>query len=517
MGERPPQPQGWRARLKALFSRERDVIVAEIGAGAQDVIVGKNIIRIGSLVIPALPAIIALLVALSLAAFVTWWATVPAKMDSATFNVAIADFGQISQGRVAASDDGRLASRMLFTTLQAELQEKSGEETLADYRPSLWHDSMSFLEKRATIGLITGVDAEARRRAACARARELNADVLVYGYLNVDADPPTVEQEFCLRTLKRDLGDIGEIESTNRVGMPIPVDLPLDGTQAKATLNAPLRVRNVLTTQIVIGLSDELSGSYDKARRVFEGALAYLERSREPGGAPGSDGEDVVRYFIGREYFFLGQNRNLSVDEQLDHFAKAQAQFEQALANPGYLRARLALGSTFYQRAQLLAGQNKPFDVEIQRAIEEQSQVLREASPNDNRSVLVQGALSLGLSHWLDGYRQLLAGDQALAEAAFAQARNYAEFGSTWALPDEHRFIAAAHMIDGLAYDYTAQGLSRSGKPDTAREQLRQAEQAYAACAAEGASDRTDVFLQDRLIATTCQPALERVRAQLAS
>ena len=509
MNKPPPRPN-WRTRLWQLFGRERDVIVAEIGPGAHDVIVGKNIIRIGALVVPALPAILALLGALTLAAFVVWWVRVPATMDTARFTIAIADFGQLQGDQIMPSKDGQTASRTLFTTLEAELT------GTADFRPLIWHDSMSFLEKRSLIGVIQGVDAEARRRTACARARELNAAILVYGYLNTDADPPTLEQEFCIRSLKRDIGDIEEVESTNRIGSPVPVDLPLDSSDAtKVSVNAPLRVRNTLLTQIVIGLNYELSGKYDRARRIFEDALAYLQSSREPGAKPGSDGEDVLHYFIGREHFFLGQNVERPLDERIAHFADAEAQFEQALANPAYLRARLALGSTFYQRAQLLAQQQQPFDLEIGRAIVEQSQVLREASPTDNRAVLVQGALSLGLSHWLDGYRLLQGGDGAAAGAAFVQARSYAAFSTQWAQADEHRFAAAAHMIDGLTYDYAAQESNRQTQSEAAQAAYRQAESAYALCVAEGAKDRLDFFLTERLVGDTCAPSLERVRSQI--
>jgi hypothetical protein len=516
MAKRPEQRPSWRSRLQVLLHRERDVIVAEIGPGAQDVIVGKNIIRIGSLVVPALPAIVALLATLALAAFLIWWITVPARMGEDTFNVAVAEFGQIRQGRVEASTDGQIASRTLFTTLRAELEAKAGTDQMAEYRPLVWHDSMSFLQKRAVIGMVQGADAEARRQAACARARELNVTIFVYGYLNLDSSPPTLEQEFCVRTPKQDLGDIAEVESTNRVGMPVPVDLPLSGTVDKAAVNTPLRIRNTLMTQIVIGLSYEITGRYTRAQEIFQDALAHLESSRSSRAAPGSDGEDVVHYFIGREYFFLGQNPAQPLEAKINYFSQAQNEFELALVNPAYLRARLALGSTFYQRAQLLAQQQQPFESEIKRAIAEQTQVLREASPSDNRSVLVQDALSLGLSHWLDGYRLLQAGDQPAAQAAFGWARQYAEFGRQWSLPDEHRFTAAAHMIDGLTYDYAGQEFRRRGEPEAA-EQFRQAGQAYAACVDQGKYDSIDAFLNQHLIGDTCKPSLARVRALLAS
>ena len=62
----PPPKPSLLQRLRRLWARPRsgDVIVANVGQGASDVVVGKNILKIGTLVIPALPVVIALIVAL---------------------------------------------------------------------------------------------------------------------------------------------------------------------------------------------------------------------------------------------------------------------------------------------------------------------------------------------------------------------------------------------------------------------------------------------------------------------
>ncbi|HEU5098670.1 MAG TPA: hypothetical protein VFU22_06615, partial [Roseiflexaceae bacterium] len=64
MSTPPPQPKpSWLTRLRQRLARLRggDVIITTIGPGASDNVVGKNIIKIGTLVIPALPAVIALI------------------------------------------------------------------------------------------------------------------------------------------------------------------------------------------------------------------------------------------------------------------------------------------------------------------------------------------------------------------------------------------------------------------------------------------------------------------------
>ena len=153
----PPPKPSLLQRLRGLWVRARsgDVIVANIGQGASDVVVGKNILKIGMLVIPALPVVIALIVTLVGGVAGMWAYLVPATMPPGAFNVAVAEFSQIDgQGRERVTPDSALISRTLFTTIQSELQALP-----ADYQAIVWHDSMSLLQKRATIGSISGATA----------------------------------------------------------------------------------------------------------------------------------------------------------------------------------------------------------------------------------------------------------------------------------------------------------------------------------------------------------------------
>jgi hypothetical protein len=75
--------------------RSGDVIIANVGPGASDVVVGKHIFKIGTLVIPALPLMIALIVTLAGSAAGLWAYLIPATMPPGTFNVAVAEFSQL--------------------------------------------------------------------------------------------------------------------------------------------------------------------------------------------------------------------------------------------------------------------------------------------------------------------------------------------------------------------------------------------------------------------------------------
>src|SRR5512136_761078 len=130
MSEPPRMNQGdrqnWLQRFLARAIRQEhgDIIAANIGEGAQNVAVGKfilqNNVRIGALVVPV-RFIVALLAVALVVAIAVWIAVVPDKMPESTFNVAVAEFGQLDKnGQLHASKDGASLSEWMFGKLQAE-------------------------------------------------------------------------------------------------------------------------------------------------------------------------------------------------------------------------------------------------------------------------------------------------------------------------------------------------------------------------------------------------------------
>ena len=113
-----PNSRSWVSRqlvrLRALF--QRDVIVAQVGEGAENVAVGKNIFQInvgGHNITPYLLALIG--VTLVVVGFLTWPLVeptlYPARMASG-FNIAVADVGLLRGGLPAS------AGPMWFKVLQ---------------------------------------------------------------------------------------------------------------------------------------------------------------------------------------------------------------------------------------------------------------------------------------------------------------------------------------------------------------------------------------------------------------
>lgn len=143
--KRPPPNRSWWQRLRQrLPGRSADVIVATIGAGARDVVVGKNILRIGALVVPALPVVIALVAALLSTTLGLWLYLVPAAMPPGYVNIAIARFGRVdADGRIHTSADTDLIGRTLFATVRDEVRRLA-----PDYYGQVWHDGMGLLKAR---------------------------------------------------------------------------------------------------------------------------------------------------------------------------------------------------------------------------------------------------------------------------------------------------------------------------------------------------------------------------------
>lgn len=163
-------------KLLGRFKHQKrgDIIAGEVGAGARGVAVGKNIIQIGNLVIPV-RLLLTLLFPLIPILTALFWSR-PTEMTG-SFNVAVAEFGQISpMGQVEPSASGQRLSEWIFKTLRDEYKSLPTVQ--------IWHDNLDLTDKRVTIGLMRGNTPEERSKAAAALAQKINAHVVIYGNLD---------------------------------------------------------------------------------------------------------------------------------------------------------------------------------------------------------------------------------------------------------------------------------------------------------------------------------------------
>jgi tetratricopeptide (TPR) repeat protein len=330
--------------LKSVLARlrwrekHRDVIAAYVAEGARDVIVGKNIVKIGTLVVPTVPLLALLAVVVGALAFAAVQFLGPTEMSD-IYNVAVADVGQIDgQGRMRRSETGRWISAWVYDEIAA-----ANEEYAAGNRVSLWHDSLSITQKRVKLGLIAGQTPEARAAAARELAEQINADVLVYGHLTPEQSPRTLVLEFYVSSRLR-----GEVDLTigrYQLGEPVPImaDFDPNDTLDREVVGRLVTRRATALFWLLLGLREDLLGRPEEALTIFRQAEAQLPEWRDQG-----EGKETLYFFTGRAALF-----------QEDDKAAEEALLKALQINPQYHRSHIALGSVYLWRAQraLASGQ----------------------------------------------------------------------------------------------------------------------------------------------------------------
>jgi tetratricopeptide (TPR) repeat protein len=298
--------------------------------GDTEIVSGRNIIKIGTLVIPTVPLVALLVVVVGVLAFLGWNFIGPAKMEG-RFNVAVAEFGQIDEGQnVQRSQVGGLFSKWVFDDLQAE-----NEAYPASSRVEMWHDSLPLTQKRTTIGIVPGATPDKRANAANELAQKINADVVLYGHLALDKNPADFLLEFYVSPRLRP--EAGTTIGRYQLGDPIRVPRNFDPEDAlsRETVAGPLATRSNALFWLLLGLREELLGRSEQALKIFRQAEEQLASLED------EDGKDVLYFFIGQSELFLNND------------VEAQQALEKALAiNPQFARARTALGSVYFKRAQ---------------------------------------------------------------------------------------------------------------------------------------------------------------------
>jgi len=481
------------SRLRRFLSnlRHGDVIVANVGEGARDVVVGKNIIKIGTLNVPTLPVAVLLLVVFAAAALTVWFFFVPAKMTGA-FNVAVAEFGEVdAQGHVHPSENGKRLSNWVFETLQNELGQLPG-----DLHASVWHDSLGPLRKRVTIGLVPD-EASARQRA-----EEIGADVLVYGNFRAGQNPADFVPRFYVRRIQGSANELDDILGAHELGSPIPVRLPLNLSSdpvSRLALNRKLGVRIDALAQVTAGLLYDLIGDSTTA-------LAIFQKANEEPGWDEQDGKEVLYYFIGKQYLFLNQ---------LD---KGKSVFEKALSlNPNYARAYIGLGGIYYDQAQNIQPVSERLKTDdLDNAIGQYQQALTLARSAKDHEVELSAHFALGSAYRLKGEAYVYLNQFDVADAWFTQTIQEIAAGRELISPDEHRLLGIAYAVLGTAYHEKAHARLVQGDRADSQNLFEQALAAYDQCIKEADAAPEDQILADKVKAASCVPYKQQVEDALA-
>ena len=493
MSESPQNGRDWLNRLLARVPRggPGDVIAANIGEGAQNVAVGKfilqNNVRIGTLVVPVRFILVLLAVAAAVA-FAVWFAVVPTKMKPDTFNVAVAEFGQVDKnGQVHGSRDGSHLSRWMFGKLQAE-----SAALPPGVKIELWHDSQGLLHKRSTIGVI------ATEAQAAQKAKEINAHMVIYGTLDANQDPATFAPKFYVADLR---AEVSEIIGGQQLGTPILFRPPVDFNDLKTGVyfEQNLQPRAEALAWFTRGLAFDLAGQNDQALAVFREAEQRFKNW------PDDQGKEILYVFMGREAMFLTHREREaqavfgSVEETV---AFAEGAFNQALTlNPAYDRAHLWLGNVYFQKAQTTLearqlGQAELAQVrsDLDQASHQYREALRDAeSPNSIVGVRTQ--IMLGMADYLRGAAFLLTHDNASADPLYQSAIDQIEKALPSVAQDQHRILAQTFQALGAAL--FSQGYANLDNPARRNPLWDKSSIYFNQCLRQVRQDPYDAFLKD--------------------
>jgi tetratricopeptide (TPR) repeat protein len=489
--------KGWlRRTLADILGREKrgDVVAAYVEEGARDVVIGKNIVKIGTLKIPTLPLLALLAVVVSALIFVAINFLGPAKMD-ARFNVAVAEIGELgADGRMRPTEEGSLLSKWIFD----ELVTANGK--LPESNVEIWHDSLSLLDKRVKLGMVSGSTPEARAEAAGELASKVDADVVIYGYLTPHNSPAELVLEFYVQPRVR--GEANVTIGRYQLGDPILVPENFDPTDtlAKEALGTRVTNRAIALFWLLLGLREDLLGRSEEALAIFRQAEGELAQWKDQG-----EGKEILYFFIGRSALFLGR-----YDEAEEALLKALQ------IDPSYARAQIVLSGVGFRRVvSLLDNPEEPLTEEdmqgaitqVEQAIDGYGKGLELAQASHDPLIEIIARMALAAAYRLQGQNYFWLREDAEAVRFLDLAIDeLAPVLEPLAEAQQHRILAQAYESLGAAYLQKAETLHRRGDLAESKPLYAQAQTAYASCIEQGANAPEDDFLRSVIVEESCRP-----------
>ncbi len=489
-----------------------------------DITVGKNIIKIGKIVVP-IWMFVAIVTLPFVVAGLAYWAFVPAKMqtNAGQFNVAVAEFGALQNGKVQKSEEAQVLGRWVSEGL---LSEKPVYDSAFGNPLQIWYDGLSPLAKRTTLGTIEGSSEHIRQGNAEELAIDVNANVVIYGVVEPMPDGRNaLTIEFYVRP---DLAAPIETHVGHyRVGDPIVLPPTFDphntGSGDSAVLWEQVTTRGRAIAWLVRALDRERRG-------LRQEMVAVLERAEDNEGSAATGrvkwpekgaGKEVLYTLLGEAQLEIAyQDRTCAQPNTAEWVAKAETSFQKALtSNASYAFADMGMGNVFHQRAQCLLTTGTSTSETTGEALAFLDEAASHFQAAQRHAVSMPDpdyALRLARIGIAPIYRLqavALGSSGQATEAATAIANAQAALGDNiTALPSsEHRLLAKSYLIQGNVYVLEA-ALERMQDKNQCRASLQSAITVYEQCEEEGKKVFQDVYLQETLILQFCTPQKENTR-----
>jgi hypothetical protein len=415
-------------------------------------------------------------------------------MPDGVFNIAVAEFGEMdSQGEIHSSKPGQLMSGWTVNYLRDELKKE-------DSNLVVWPNQGN-LFTRTSVPLVQPNTAEKT-------AADINADLLLYGYIDTRTNPPQLVLNFWIAP--QDKYKFEDIQGSTQIGEPIRV---VNLNDPGISVQGELERQSISAAFIAMGLAQEQLGQ-------TEDALAAFLKAEE--SAPQSE---IVQFFIGREYLFLAE---FKPDQQEALWQKAEDAFNKAVEfNAGYAKAYFGLGSVYMKRsadlldAAIVSGQAVDSQsiqlaeqaiLAYQKALELKTDPVQSGNPLENIT-----RLSLGNAFRQKGSILLYEGEVDSALTAFDESIHLLEISRSnfETSLSEHesyrRYLAQVYEYLGTVYQW--QGSAFEAKLDNAAAlaSYQKSIDAFNLCVSQ-ADASPDLVIQDDIVKKYCQPKLEEIQ-----
>ncbi len=415
-------------------------------------------------------------------------------MPNGVFNIAVAEFGQMdSNGIIRSSKAGQNMSGWTVNYLRDELKKE-------DSNLVVWPNEGN-LFTRTSVPLAQPDTAEKT-------ASDLNADLLLYGYIDTRTNPPQLILNFWIAP--QDKYKFEDIQGSTQIGKPIRV-VNLD--DPGISVQGELERQSISLAFIAMGLAQEQLGQ-------TEDALAAFVKAEE--AAPQSE---IVQFFLGREYLFLAE---FKPDQQEALWQKAEDSYLQAISlNDQYAKAYLGLGSVYIKRSSELLDSAKAAGLEV----DSQSLQLTEQAVLSFQKVLglkIDSAqtgtpdtdlanLALGNAYRQKGSVLLYQGNIDSALSAFNEAIQVlgsAQKAFEASAPKHEsyrRYLAQTYEYLGTVYQWQANALEIKQDYERAIPVYQNSMDAFNQCIAQ-AENTVDLIIQNDIVKNYCQPKFEEVK-----
>jgi tetratricopeptide (TPR) repeat protein len=418
----------------------------------------------------------------------------PHVMPDGTFNIAVAEFGEMdASGEIHSSKTSALMSGWSVNYLRDELKKE-------DPNLEVWPNQDIFF-RRTSVPLV-------RPETAEKTASDLNADLLLYGYVDTRSDPPQLVLNFWVAP--QDKFKFEDIQGSTQIGEPIRV-VNLD--DPGVSVQGELERQSIAMAFIAMGLAQEQLGQSQDALDAFLKAEESAPRS------------EIVQFFIGREYLFLAE---LQPDQPEAFWQKAEDAFQKAVdLNDQFPKAYLGLGSVYMKRsAELLdtavtsGGAVDPQALQLaEQTISAYQKVLE---LKDDPGLYGNPVKDVARTAMGNAYRQkgailLYQRDVDFALEAFDEAIRLLEISRPIfeASVTEHesyrRYLAQTYEYLATVYEWQASAFETQRAYDQALAAYQRSMDVFGQCISQG-ENSPDLVIQSDIIEKYCQPKFEEVQ-----